>query len=118
GRDFFPSVDAGQVRLHLRARSGTRLEQTAELCDAVEAEIRRTIPGGALDQLIDNIGLPNSGINLAYSTSAPIGPGDADIMITLRSGHRPTAQYVRTLRARLRQQFPSVTFTFLPADIV
>ncbi len=118
GRDFFPTVDAGQVRLHLRARSGMRLEQTAELCDAVEAEIRRVIPANQLDHLIDNIGLPNSGINLSYSTSAPIGPGDADIMLSLRPGHPPTAQYVRLLRARLRQEFPAVTFSFLPADIV
>ena len=118
GRDFFPTVDAGQVRLHLRARSGTRLEQTAELCDAVEAEIRRLIPVAQLDKLIDNIGLPGSGINLSYSAAAPIGPGDADIMISLRPGHRPTAQVVRLLRAKLRTEFPSVTFSFLPADIV
>jgi multidrug efflux pump subunit AcrB len=118
GRDFFPTVDSGQVRLHLRGRSGMRLEQTAELCDAVEAQIRRAIPASELDKLIDNIGLPNSGINLAYSTSAPIGPGDADIMISLRPGHQPTDEYVRKLRARLRTEFPSVTFSFLPADIV
>jgi multidrug efflux pump subunit AcrB len=119
GRDFFPSVDAGQVRLHLRAPSGTRIEQTAPLCDAVEDLIRRTIPAADLESLVDNIGLPYSGINLAYSTSAPIGPGDADIMIALRSGHqRPTVEYVRALRSRLHEAFPSVTFAFLPSDIV
>jgi multidrug efflux pump subunit AcrB len=119
GRDFFPSVDAGQVRLHLRARSGTRLEQTAILVDEVEARIRKTIPADELDTLLDNIGVPYSGINLSYSTSAPIGPGDADIMIALRSEHRrPTAEYVRTLRAQLREEFPSTIFSFLPSDIV
>jgi multidrug efflux pump subunit AcrB len=119
GRDFFPSVDAGQVRLHLRARSGTRLEQTAILCDAVEARIRSTIPAQELDTLVDNIGLPYSGINLSYSTSAPIGPGDADIMISLRADHRrPTVEYVRALRAQLRDAFPGTTFSFLPTDIV
>jgi len=119
GRDFFPSVDAGQVRLHLRARSGTRLEQTAILVDEVEARIRMSIPADELETLLDNIGVPYSGINLSYSTSAPIGPGDADIMIALRSEHRrPTAEYVRTLRAQLREEFPSTTFSFLPSDIV
>jgi CzcA family heavy metal efflux pump len=119
GRDFFPNVDAGQVRLHVRAFSGTRIEQTAILCDAVEQEIRRTIPASELDNLLDNIGIPYSGINLSYSTSAPIGPGDADIMISLREGHhRPTAQYVRALRTRLRDRFPGTTFAFLPSDIV
>jgi multidrug efflux pump subunit AcrB len=119
GRDFFPSVDAGEVRLHLRAPSGTRLEQTAILVDSVEAQIRDVIPAQALDTLVDNIGVPYSGINLAYSTSAPIGPGDADVQIALRpEHHRPTVEYVRALRARLRQQFPSTTFSFLPSDIV
>jgi multidrug efflux pump subunit AcrB len=118
GRDFFPSVDAGQVRLHLRARSGTRLEQTAILVDQVEAEIRRVIPARELDTLVDNIGVPYSGINLSYSTSAPIGPGDADIMISLHAQqHAPTAGYVHALRARLRDEFPSTIFSFLPSDI-
>ena len=103
----------------MRARSGTRLEQTAILVDEVEARIRRTIPADELETLLDNIGVPYSGINLSYSTSAPIGPGDADIMIALRSEHhRPTAEYVRTLRAQLREEFPSTTFSFLPSDIV
>jgi multidrug efflux pump subunit AcrB len=119
GRDFFPSVDAGQVRLHLRATSGTRIEQTAILCDQVEDQIRRVIPAFELESLIDNIGVPYSGINLSYSTSSPVGPGDADIMITLREGHhRPTAQYVRDLRVQLRNRFPGATFAFLPSDIV
>jgi len=118
GRDFFPSVDAGQLRLHLRAPSGTRIEQTAILCDAVEAEIRRVIPAAELDNLLDNIGVPYSGTNLSYSTSAPIGPGDADVMISLREGHRATADYVRLLRTRLHNRFPGTTFAFLPSDIV
>ncbi|HEY5020578.1 MAG TPA: efflux RND transporter permease subunit [Steroidobacteraceae bacterium] len=119
GRDFFPSVDAGEVRLHLRAPSGTRLEQTAILVDSVEAQIRDVIPAQALDTLVDNIGVPYSGINLSYSTSAPIGPGDADVQIALRPGHhRPTVEYVRALRTRLRQEFPSTTFSFLSSDIV
>jgi len=119
GRDFFPTVDAGQVRLHLRAPSGTRIEQTAILCDAVEREIRRSIPASELDNLLDNIGVPYSGINLTYSTSAPVGPGDADIMITLREGHRrATVEYVRALRTLLRNKFPGTWFAFLPSDIV
>jgi multidrug efflux pump subunit AcrB len=119
GSDFFPTVDAGQVRLHLRARSGTRLEETARLCDAIEARISQIIPPRDLDSLIDNIGVPYSGINLSYSTSAPVGPGDADIMIALRADrHRPTAEYVRMLRAQLRDEFPGTTFAFLPSDIV
>jgi multidrug efflux pump subunit AcrB len=119
GQDFFPSVDAGQVRLHLRARSGTRIEQTSALCDQVEATIRRVIPAGELVSLVDNIGVPYSGLNLAYSTSAPIGTGDADILIELKPGHHaPTEGYVRTLRARLGEQFPGVGFAFLPSDIL
>ena len=89
------------------------------LCDAVEAgDTTQIIPASDLDSLIDNIGVPYSGINLSYSTSAPVGPGDADIMIALRAGHRPTAKYVRTLRAQLRDEFPGTTFAFLPSDIV
>jgi CzcA family heavy metal efflux pump len=119
GRDFFPSVDAGQVRLHVRAVSGTRIEQTAILCDAIEQQIRRVIPASELDSLVDNIGIPYSGTNLSYSTSAPIGPGDADILISLHEGrHRATADYVRALRPVLRSSFPGTTFAFLPSDIV
>jgi multidrug efflux pump subunit AcrB len=119
GQDFFPAVDAGQVRLHLRARSGTRIEQTAALCDEVEATIRKLIPAGELATLVDNIGVPYSGLNLAYSTSAPIGTGDADILIELRPGrHAPTEGYVRELRRQLTAQFPGVSFAFLPSDIL
>ncbi|MBX6421033.1 MAG: efflux RND transporter permease subunit [Nevskia sp.] len=118
GEDFFPSVDSGQIRLHLRARSGTRIEDTAPLCDAVEAEIRKIIPVRELVSVVDNIGVPNSGINLAYSTSAPVGPGDADIMLTLAPNHHSSADYVRILRRELPRRFPGVTFSFPPADIV
>jgi CzcA family heavy metal efflux pump len=118
GQDYFPSVDAGQIRLHLRARTGLRIDQTAALCDQVEDAIRRIIPSKELDTVVDNIGLPNSGINLTYSTSAPIGPNDADIYVSLGRGHHPTDDYVRTLRATLPQVFPSTLFTFPPADIV
>jgi multidrug efflux pump subunit AcrB len=118
GQDFFPIVDAGQIKLHFRARTGLRIEETAALCDAVEAKIRQIIPGKELESVVDNIGLPYSGINLAYSTSAPVGPSDADIFIALKPDHKPSAGYQRTLRAALAESFPSVTFAFLPADIV
>jgi multidrug efflux pump subunit AcrB len=118
GQDFFPSVDGGQIKLHVRARSGTRIEETAALCDAIEAKIRDVIPADQLSTIVDNLGLPYSGINLAYSTSAPVGPGDADIFVNLNAGHRPTAEFVRVLRSRLAADFPSTTFSFLPADMI
>ncbi|HUK52507.1 MAG TPA: efflux RND transporter permease subunit [Candidatus Binatia bacterium] len=118
GEDFFPSVDSGQFKLHLRAHTGTRIEETANLCDQVEDAIREMIPLGEIESVIDNIGLPYSSINLSYSNSAPIGPSDADILVTLKPGHRPTDEYVHDLRMRLNERFPGVTFAFLPADIV
>jgi CzcA family heavy metal efflux pump len=118
GSDFFPSVDAGQIKLHLRAHTGTRAEETAALCDRVDAVIRSVIPASDLESLTHNIGLPNSGINLVYSNSAPIGPEDADIFISLRPDHRPVPDYVRTLRVKLNQEMPGVDFVFLPADMV
>ena len=118
GQDFFPVVDAGQIKLHLRARTGLRIEETAALCDAVEARIRQVIPAREIESIVDNIGLPYSGINLAYSASAPVGPGDADIFIALRPDHEPSAGYQRRLRGMLAESFPGVTFAFPPADIV
>jgi multidrug efflux pump subunit AcrB len=118
GQDFFPSVDAGQFRLHLRARSGTRIEETAKLVDEVEAAIRAELPPEEFAGLMDNIGVPPSGISLSYSNSGLIGTGDADILVSLKPGHGPTQHYVRALRARLNRQFPGTTFYFLPADIV
>ncbi len=118
GEDFFPAVDGGQLKLHLRAPSGTRIEETAILCDHVEDALRRLIPPSELAGVIDNVGLPYSGLNLSYSTSAPIGPGDADIMIALGEGHRPIAEYMHDMRQTLPRQFPGVIFSFVPADIV
>ena len=118
GQDFFPAVDAGQFKLHMRAPTGTRIEETARLSDLVEQSIREQIPPKEIDSIIDTIGLPYSSINLSYSNSAPIGPGDVDILVSLSNGHRPTADYVHDLRLRLPEEFPGVTFSFLPADIV
>jgi multidrug efflux pump subunit AcrB len=118
GQDFFPTVDGGQIKLHMRARTGTRIEETAALCDAVEATIRGVIPASELVNVVDNIGLPYSGINLAYSTSAPVGPGDADIYLNLSRHHKPTETYVRALRSKLAATYPSATFAFLPADMI
>jgi CzcA family heavy metal efflux pump len=118
GEDFFPAVDGGQFKLHLRAPSGTRIEETAALTDRVEQTLRQMIPEHELSGILDNIGLPYSGINLSYSTSAPIGPGDADIIVTLAEDHRPTADYLHDLRAALPKAYPGTTFSFVPADIV
>jgi len=118
GQDFFPTVDAGSFKLHLRAPTGMRIEDTAFLCDLVEALIRKQIPPDEVASVIDNIGLPYSGINLSYSNSAPIGTSDADILVTLSSKHHPTADYVNQLRLSLAKQFPGVMFAFLPSDMV
>jgi multidrug efflux pump subunit AcrB len=118
GQNFFPSVDAGSFTLHLRARTGMRIEDTAFLCDEVENSIRHNIPAAELSSIIDNIGLPYSGINLSYSNSAPVGASDADILVTLTPKHHPTAVYVQQLRMSLAKEFPGVTFAFLPSDIV
>ena len=119
GEDFFPSVDAGQMRLHVRGRAGMRVEETARLCDEVEAYLRTQIPKNELVTVLDNIGLPNSGINLSYSNSGVIGTSDAEILVGLnQEHHHPTANYVRKLREGLPHEFPGVEFFFQPADIV
>jgi multidrug efflux pump subunit AcrB len=118
GEDFFPAVDAGQIKLHVRAPTATRIEETAALCDDVERTIHEEIPANEIESVIDNIGLPYSAYNLTYSTSAPIGPEDADIMISLSQKHRPTDEYIHDLRLRLAKEFPGVLFYFPPADIV
>jgi multidrug efflux pump subunit AcrB len=118
GQDFFPAVDSGEFKLHLRAPTGTRIEETAALCERVDDDMRRLIPKSELTTIIDNIGVPYSGFNLSYSNSAPIGPGDADILVELSKEHRPTEEYVHSLRDRLNHDFPGVTFYFLPADMV
>jgi multidrug efflux pump subunit AcrB len=118
GRDFFPTVDAGQIRLHMRAPTGTRIEETALLADKVEAAIREIVPADQLDTILDNLGVPNSGINLSYSNAGTIGAMDGEILLSLREGHRPTAEFVRTLRAELPKRFPGIEFFFQPADII
>jgi multidrug efflux pump subunit AcrB len=118
GRNFFPEVDSGQIKLHVRAPTGIRVEQTAALVDHVENAIREVIPAHELANVVDNIGLPVSGINLTYGNSGTIGSGDADVLISLTADHGPTAEYVRRLREVLPQQFPGMSFAFLPADIV
>jgi multidrug efflux pump subunit AcrB len=118
GQDFFPSVDAGSFKLHVRGPTGMRIEDTAFLCDLVENSIRHEIPAAEVSSIIDNIGLPYSGINLSYSNSAPIGTSDADILVTLSANHRPTDSYVNHLRLNLAKDFPGVMFAFLPSDIV
>jgi CzcA family heavy metal efflux pump len=117
GQDFFPDTDSGEFILHLRAKTGTRIEETARLCDVVEKTIRQNIPSGELDNILDSIGLPYSTINTTYNRSGLIGAGDADIMVSLKRDHRPTADYVRLLRKQLPGEFPGVTFYFLPADM-
>ena len=118
GQNFFPSVDAGQILIHVRAQAGTRIEETARLCDEVEQTIRQTIPPDQLASVVDNIGLPISGINIAYQNTGTIGPEDGDILICSKKNHSPTAAYVKQLRTLLPQTFPGATFAFLPADIV
>jgi multidrug efflux pump subunit AcrB len=119
GRDFFPQVDAGQIRLHLRARTGLRVEETSRLADLVNADVRRTIPEKDLVTVIDNIGLPYSGINLTYSNSGTIGTSDAEILVQLKPERgKSTRDYVNMLRKRLPEEFPGVQFFFQPADIV
>jgi multidrug efflux pump subunit AcrB len=119
GQDFFPQVDAGLLRLHVRARPGLRVEETARLCDQVEDVLREEIPKGQLQTVLDNIGLPNSGINLSYSSNGTIGTSDAEILIALDPEHHPpTAGLTRHLREILPRRFPGVEFFFQPADIV
>ncbi len=118
GENFFPSVDSGQILMHVRAQTGTRIEETARLCDLVERTIRETIPRDQIDNIVDNIGLPYSGINMAYNNTGTIGSEDADVLVSLRENHGSAADYVRTLRTTLPQKFPGATFAFLPADIV
>jgi multidrug efflux pump subunit AcrB len=118
GQDFFPGSDNGQFKLHVRAKTGTRIEEMARLCDLVDGSIRRQLPKSELASILDNIGLPYSGLNLSYSNSGQIGSADADILVSLNAEHHPTAQYVKKLRETLPREFPGTTFYFLPADIV
>ncbi|MGA3129563.1 MAG: efflux RND transporter permease subunit [Terracidiphilus sp.] len=118
GQDFFPSVDSGQFTIHVRAHTGTRIEETAALCDHVEQTIRQEIPPGELNTILDNIGLPYSSLNLSYSVSAPVGPSDADIQVQLTPHHHSTEAYVERLRGELARDYPGVTFYTVPVDIV
>ncbi len=118
GQDFFPSVDAGQFRLHVRAPGGTRIEETTRLVDRIETVMRQEIPKKEVRGILDNIGIPFGGIPLTYIDNGLTGTRDADILVSLNRGHRPTDGYVRRLRTRLNREFPGVTFYFLPADIV
>ena len=118
GSDLFPYVDAGQIRLHFRAPTGLRIEETAALCERVEQAIRQEIPPADLKTMLDNIGMPYSGINLSYSNSGVIGTSDAEILISLNPDHRPSPDYIRTLRRKLPREFPGTEFFFQPADIV
>jgi multidrug efflux pump subunit AcrB len=118
GQDFFPNVDAGLFRMHIRAQTGTRIEETAALCDRIDGAIRQEIPKSELVSIIDNIGIPYSGLNLSYSSTGVVGPADADITVALSEKHHPTDTYVQALRARLPQLFPGVTFYTLPVDMV
>src|SRR4029077_20286879 len=119
GQDFFPSVDAGLIRLHLRGRAGLRVEETARVCAEVEQFLHQSFPRGEIANVLDNIGLPNSSINLSYSNSGVIGTSDAEILVGLNAkNHRPTEEIVRELRQQLPRRFPGVEFFFQPADIV
>jgi CzcA family heavy metal efflux pump len=118
GKNFFPNIDAGEIAIHVRAPIGTRIEDTAALFDSVENTVRSTIPPNQLSNIIDNMGLPISGINLTYNNSGTIGPQDGDILVSLSKEHGPTADYVQKLRTMLPKKYPGVTFAFLPADIV
>jgi len=118
GENFFPSVDSGQILMHVRAQPGTRIEETARLFDLIEQTVRSTIPPDRLDNIVDNIGLPFSGINMAYQNTGTIGPEDGDALISLKEDHAPTESFIKKLRTILPQKFPGTTFSFLPADIV
>ncbi len=118
GRDFFPSVDAGQILMHVRTKVGTRVEESANQFADIQKEIRKLIPPHEIATIVDNIGMPVSGINMTYNNTGTIGPQDGDIQIKLNEGHRPTADHVRLLREELPKRFPAATFSFLPADII
>jgi multidrug efflux pump subunit AcrB len=118
GRNFFPATDNGSFLLHVRAKTGTRIEETARLCDLIEQSIRKIVPQKQMDTITDNIGLPYSVLNTQHATSGLFGAGDADILVSLKEDHTPTADFVRTLRDKLPREFAGTTFYFLPSDIV
>jgi multidrug efflux pump subunit AcrB len=118
GSDFFPTTDGGQIKIHVRGQTGLRIEETTRLSDRIGEAIHKIIPPGELDRIVDNIGLPVSGINMAYNNSGAIGNNDADILVSLKPSHAPSAAYVQTMREQLPRMFPGTTFSFLPADMV
>ncbi len=118
GQNFFPTTDNGSFILHVRAKTGTRIEETAKLCDEVESTIRQVVPPAQVDNILDNIGLPYSTLNTQHATSGLFGNGDADILVSLKENHTATADFIRTLRDRLPREFAGTTFYFLPSDIV
>ena len=118
GQDFFPNVDGGQIKIHVRAQTGTRIEETTKLCNQIGDAIHKIIPADQLAGIVDNIGLSVSGINMAYNNSGTIGVEDADILTSLKPNHAPTADYVRTMREQLPRLFPGTSFSFLPADMI
>jgi multidrug efflux pump subunit AcrB len=118
GQDFFPNVDSGQIKIHVRAQTGTRVEEATKLGDEINQTIREIIPQNQISSIVNNVGMPISGINLAYGNSGTIGVEDADILVSLTPDHAPTENYVRALRRELPQRFPGTSFAFLPADIV
>ena len=118
GRNFFPAVDTGQILMHVRTQIGTRVEETANRLADIEKAVRKTIPSDQIETIADNIGFPISGINMTYNNTGLIGSQDGDVQIKLKDGHKPTEEYVRQLREQLPSEFPGVSFSFLPADIV
>jgi multidrug efflux pump subunit AcrB len=118
GQNFFPSVDAGQFDLHVRVRSGTRIEETARRVDLIEKMIRQVIPPNQLSGIIDNEGIPYSGINTSYNTTGTVSSADGDILVSLNQGHEPTDKFIRLIRQRLHHDFPDVTYWFPPDDII
>src|SRR5262249_23927591 len=118
GRDFFPSVDSGQMRMHVRAPAGTRIEETERWFGRIANVVREVVPEHELKTIIDNIGIPNSGINLALSDGSLMSAADGEMLITLEEHHAPTAQYIEKLRVELNKRFPDLTFYFQPPDIV
>jgi multidrug efflux pump subunit AcrB len=118
GQNFFPDIDGGVIKIHVRAQTGTRVEETTAISDRIETKIREIIPAKRIENIVDNIGLPVSGINLTYGNSGTIGVEDSDILITLKKSETPTAYYVKRLREALPKAFPGTTFAFLPADMV
>src|SRR3984885_12596768 len=118
GEDFFPTVDAGRFDMHVRMKPGTRVEETARLTDEVEQMLRKIIPASQLEGIVDNLGIPYSGINLSYNTSGTTSAADGDILVSLKEKHDPTNNFVRAIRKRMPQEFPDIEFWFPPADIV